>query len=149
MSEKCQLGSGNGVQPPRRSTRQEGPRSGASPRSSARIHRRCCFEKSEIPYFHRPCEMMIIPALVACCCLMTGYPRLAVHSIRSTRLRTELTIGRRTNAISEWAFRRRYVRRHGPGADTLQPMRGRQCVRASQPPRCRRSLPADSENRLF
>ena len=63
-------------------------------------------------------RFMIISAFVACCCLMTGYPRLAVPSLRSIRLRTELTIARRTNAISEWAFRHRNVSRHAPYATT-------------------------------
>ena len=78
-------------------------------------------------------RLMIISAFVACCCLMMRYLRLAVPSLRSIRLRTELTIARRTNAISEWAFRRRNVGRHAPCAATLPPMRGRRCARASQP----------------
>ena len=106
-------------------------------------------EKRNPPTAIDRARLMIISAFAACCCLMMGYPRLAVPSLRSIRLRTELTIARRTNAISEWAFRRRNVRRHAPCAATLPSMRRLRCARASQPPRRRRSLPADSETRTF
>src|SRR6478752_3938963 len=75
--------------------------------------------------------------------------RPAVPSLRSIRLRTELTIARRTNAVFEWAFRRLNVWRLEPRAATLSPMRGRRFARVSQLPRCPLFLPADSEGQPF
>src|SRR5438552_18952251 len=112
MSQRAKLGSGTGIQPPRRLTGQEGKDHALQPPSSAQHPPRSPLlrEKRNPPTVIDPREIDEHLSVRSLRCFIMGYLRLAVPSLRSIRPRTELTIARRTNAISEWAFRRRDVR---------------------------------------